>query len=216
MRSVFAIPLAVLYVLVAFTGITVTSIALDKLEQRGVVDIPEDNPALYSLERYAESIEYLFALDKKGFINDRVKERVIEGYKYSDYCEKFCDVVVAQIVTKPGYQAPPFCVAYCQNEHRDKTPEVPPEVNRTKVCPMIYDPVICPHGKYPNLCFAVINGEDTSKCRRSISKPAEGELPPEPIPSDKLVGIPEKIKKELPKRYGIPEKRKGRPGYGIV
>ena len=219
MKRSLAVPLFVVYALATFIGATGLSVALDQLERKGVIDLPETNPVCYAMERYAEKIEYIFATNKSKFLNNLVKERIIEGYKYSDYCEKYCNLVTTQVIEKPGYPIPPFCKAYCQNKYN--VPEVPPDAKDRKDCPLVYNPVVCGNKIYSNLCFAIVSGEDPSKCERIKivqPKPEETpEKPPEPIPNDRNIGLPEKIRKEYPK-YGIPGKIKPPGGnqVGIV
>ena len=163
------------------TGAVGVPVALDQLESKGVIDLPEDHPVWYAMERFAEKVECAFAADKGTCESQVILERVLEGYKYEPICQRYCPIIIkgkgSWVWNFTGI--PDFCVAYCQNKYR--VPEIPPNINKTKVCPMIYRPVICNGKKYPNKCFALLDGCNPTKAKR-VKEPE--------------VGIPEKMKPE--------------------
>jgi len=180
-----ALPIIMLLISLVTVGVGLP-VAYNKLEEVGLIDIPEDNIVARGIERAGEAIERAFTMDKGSFDAKKFAEREQEHMIYKDKevcekpkeCEKWCECLEPGVVCVPECIPPTFC---CEPE------EVKKEVKPGCVCSMEYEPVCCDGVTYPNLCYAKCNG-----CINYKQGPCETlELPKEPK-------VPEFVKRHEP------------------
>jgi len=84
MKAIAPPAIIIVGILVTVLGATGLPVAYNRLEQAELINIPEDNPFAYGIEKAGEAIERAFTIDKEVYDEEIEKERYEEWKKYKD------------------------------------------------------------------------------------------------------------------------------------
>lgn len=80
MKALGGLGIAVILALVA-SGVITAPPLLDIAEEANIIDLPEENPVIYQIEKFGEQIRYNIEIDKHAWEQKRVMERATEYFK---------------------------------------------------------------------------------------------------------------------------------------
>jgi hypothetical protein len=82
MKGIAGIALTVGIILIAAAGFIGTPVAMDALEEAGTIDLPEENPLIFQIERFGETIRMI---PDDVRLQERIQEYGLLNEKYEEF-----------------------------------------------------------------------------------------------------------------------------------